>query len=124
MKIADEEEWKGVKAFFDTKIMPPLDSPNYEYPSVKWRCCACYLGDDMTKKYAGYNGLDSPLCKACGKPMYEGLRTLIVRYEHVPFYIRESKIDKVYQNALVKLLNKRFRNLVNAEVDNNCLPVI
>ena len=78
----------------------------------------------MTKKYAGYNDLDSQLCKACSKPMYQGLRTLIVSYEHVPFYIRESKIDKVYQNALVKLLKKRFRNLVDGVVDNDCLPVI
>ena len=124
MKFKDEEDWKGVKSFFDPKIMPNSELKTYEYPSVKWRCCACYLGDDMNKKYAGYNELENALCKACGKPMYEGLRTLIVKYDHVPFYIRESKIDKIYQNALVKLLNKRFRNLVNAEVDNECLPVI
>jgi len=125
MKFKDEAEWKGVKDFFDSKILPNLElNKNYEYPSVKWRCCGCYLGDDMTRKYAGYNDLGTLMCRACGKPMYEGLRTLIVRYEHVPFYIRESKIDKVYQNALVKLLNKRFRNLVDAEVDDDCLPVI
>ena len=108
-----------------TEIFPNFEkNKNYEYPSIKWRCCSCYLGDDMTKKYAGYNNLDSSLCKACSKPMYEGLRTLIVSYEHVPFYIRESKIDKVYQPALVKLLKKRFRNLIVGVVNNDCLPVI
>ena len=97
---------------------------DYEYPNGKWRCCSCYLGDDPSLQYAGYNDIEMIFCKACGKSMEEGLRTIFVKYDHVPIYIRESKVDKQYEEPLIKLLKKRFRNLVKGSVINSCLPVI
>lgn len=105
----------------DRSVVEELD---YEYPNGKWRCCSCYLGDDVANKYAGYNDLDMVNCKACGKSISEGLRTIFLKYEELPMYVKEGKVDKVYEEPIVMLLKKRFRNLVQGTVYNNCLPVI
>ena len=110
-----------VVATADESVVEELD---YEYPNGKWRCCSCYLGDDVANKYAGYNDLDMPNCKACGKSIEEGLRTIFLKYEQLPMYVKEGKVDKVYEEPIVMLLKKRFRNLVQGTVYNNCLPVI
>lgn len=112
--------------FLDPQMLPDAKASNiiYEYPIAKWRCASCYLGDDMLRRYQGYNELNHELCKACGKTMKQGLRTLCVKYEHVPLYLRNSKVDKVYKNSLIKLLQKRFRNLINGKIDNKCIPIV
>ena len=122
--LANDKHKQDLMLAFDPRKIPDMQSKINEYPSNKWRCCDCYLSDDYTKKYAGYNDITFNKCKSCGKLLNECIRSIFVKYEYVPLYVRESKVDNIYKTEIAKLLSKRYRNFVETFVDNSCLPVI